>query len=73
MKSRQRTPLSLLLATALVPTALMMMALTLMTGCAHMTSSPGKITKAPFGVMPDGKAVDLYILTNGHGVQAKIA
>ncbi|MCL5271075.1 MAG: galactose mutarotase, partial [bacterium] len=42
------------------------------TGCAHMTSSPGKITKAPFGVMPDGKAVDLYILTNGHGVQAKI-
>jgi len=30
------------------------------------------IIERPFGTMPDGRDVDLYVLTNGHGMQASV-
>lgn len=45
-----------------------------LTGCYTMTSvtPKGGITSAPFGTTPDGKAVDVYTLTNSHGMEARI-
>ncbi len=31
-----------------------------------------KVTKEPFGVLPDGKAVELYTLTNAHGMRVRV-
>jgi aldose 1-epimerase len=31
-----------------------------------------RITREPFGATPDGKAVDLFTLTNAHGLEARI-
>ena len=46
----------------------------LLTGCYTMTSvkTKGGITSAPFGTTPDGVAVDIYTLTNSHGMEARI-
>jgi aldose 1-epimerase len=30
------------------------------------------VTRAPFGRLPDGRAVDLFTLTNGHGVEVHV-
>jgi aldose 1-epimerase len=39
-------------------------------GCATQTMSP--ITQAPYGHLPDGQPVDLFILRNANGAQASI-
>jgi len=41
---------------------------------AHAATSAGKhtIKKEAFGKMPDGKTVDVYTLTNSHGLEARI-
>jgi len=39
-------------------------------GCATHTMNP--ITEAPFGQLPDGQKVDLFILRNANGAQASI-
>src|SRR5580692_9863872 len=39
-------------------------------GAASMTDS---IVRSAFGHLPDGTAVDLYRLRNGHGMEARIA
>jgi aldose 1-epimerase len=46
----------------------------LLTGCYTMTSvkPKGSITSAPFGTTPDGKSVEIYTLTNSHGMEARI-
>lgn len=49
----------------------------LMTVCADEAAckgraSKGHISKHLFGTTPDGKAVDLYTLSNGHGMTAQI-
>jgi aldose 1-epimerase len=33
---------------------------------------PGQIQQSPFGVLPDGRGIDLYTLTNANGLQCKI-
>ena len=35
------------------------------------SARPG-VTRAPFGQLPDGRAVELYTLTNAHGVEARV-
>src|SRR4051812_32655757 len=42
-------------------------------GCASTPGSSGQISKQPFGVTPDGTAVDLYTLRNAKGLEAKIS
>ncbi|MEP7347222.1 MAG: aldose epimerase family protein, partial [Gemmatimonadaceae bacterium] len=43
---------------------------------AQSTVTPGaeasRVTQAPFGRLPDGRAVELFTLTNGHGVEARV-
>ncbi len=41
-------------------------------GCASPSSSPGSISKAPFGTAPDGTPVDIYTLRNAKGCEARI-
>src|SRR5713101_6462494 len=41
-------------------------------GCIAPSSSNGKIIKQPFGSTSDGTPVDLYILQNNTGAEAKI-
>src|SRR5947207_8540861 len=36
------------------------------------TEAKARIQRQPFGKTPDQKAVDLYTLTNAHGVEARI-
>ena len=43
-------------------------------GCACCTSLSAKaITKVPYGTTTDGKAVDIFTLTNANGVEARIS
>jgi aldose 1-epimerase len=46
----------------------------LLAGCASEggSSSGGSITKAPFGKMKDGRAVEIYTLKNAKGAEARI-
>jgi aldose 1-epimerase len=39
---------------------------------ASSSAASGQISKKPFGKLPDGTGVDLYILRNRHGVEVKI-
>ncbi len=41
-------------------------------GCADMTESKSNITKAAFGAMPDGSAVEISTLRNAGGMEARI-
>ncbi len=41
-------------------------------GTAHAQKTSAGVTKAPFGTLADGKAVDLYTLRNSKGATAKI-
>ena len=41
-------------------------------GCASPAGPPAQITKTAFGTLPDGTAVDLYILRNNSGAEARI-
>ena len=47
--------------------------LTCLVGCAGMSHSGATATKISFGAMPDGTAVDLCILRNSKGAEARIA
>jgi aldose 1-epimerase len=51
------------------PAALILLALSVMTMTAEAKPT---IAKASFGNTADGKAIDIYTLTNSHGVEAKI-
>src|SRR5438034_67671 len=47
---------------------------TCLLGCAAVSnSSKGQISRQSFGKTKDGTAVDLFILRNGHGVEARIS
>ena len=39
---------------------------------AKPMSGKASVTRAPFGKLPSGEAIDAYTLTNAHGVKAKI-
>ncbi|MCD6338927.1 MAG: galactose mutarotase [Verrucomicrobia bacterium] len=41
-------------------------------GCTTMKKTPGTITKAPFGKLPDGRQVYLFTLRNSRGAEARI-
>ena len=41
-------------------------------GCASMSKSNSSITQADFGKTPDGKAVEIFTLRNGNGVEVRI-
>ena len=41
-------------------------------GCAAVSTSAGQVSKASFGKLPDGTAVDLYTLRNASGAEAQI-
>ncbi len=49
-------------------------ALATMLACAehHKGGKAMQVTREPFGRLPDGQQVELFTLTNAHGVQAKI-
>jgi aldose 1-epimerase len=36
------------------------------------SATPLNVTRAPFGRLPDGRAVDLFTLTNGHGIEVRV-
>src|SRR5271167_2102579 len=44
----------------------------LLAGCIQPAPLPGPIPHEPFGLTPEGQAVDLYTLRNRHGVEARI-
>ena len=44
----------------------------LLAGCIAPEPPPSPIPKAPFGLTPDGQAVDLYLLRNHSGAEARI-
>ncbi|HEV3333572.1 MAG TPA: aldose epimerase family protein [Bryobacteraceae bacterium] len=46
-------------------------AVLLLAGAVTMQAA-GKITKADFGKLPDGAAIQIYTLTNQHGLEARI-
>ena len=54
--------------------ALLMTWLAISSGLAEASPSAGKhaIKKQVFGKMPDGNSVDVYTLTNSHGMEARI-
>jgi aldose 1-epimerase len=39
---------------------------------ALLVTAVMSVTQAPFGVMPDGSAVDVFTLTNAHGVEVRV-
>src|SRR5258705_7248319 len=43
-------------------------ALIVFTACAK---HPAGVERAPFGHLPDGRQVDLFTLTNAHGIQVR--
>jgi len=47
-------------------------AVAIIAGCAKVSASKGSVTKAPFGKLPDGTAVEIYTLKNGKGMEARI-
>ena len=42
------------------------------TGTPPAATTAASVSRAPFGVAPDGTPVDAYTLTNGHGVEVRI-
>ena len=69
------------------PIALAAVALATLAACSHphatdgmtpasgtSTSSSGTpgVSRAPFGTLPDGRAVELFTLTNAHGVEVRV-
>jgi aldose 1-epimerase len=42
-------------------------------GCAPKDTSmtQASVTRAPFGVMPDGDTIEIFTLTNGHGIRIR--
>jgi aldose 1-epimerase len=44
----------------------------LLAGCAHTNPPETLIQHEPFGITPDGEAVQIYTLRNRHGVEARI-
>jgi len=40
--------------------------------CVHSAQDEIECSKSSFGALPDGTAVDLFTLTNAHGLVAKI-
>jgi len=41
------------------------------TGATHGPQQGARVTRAPFGATPAGQAVDLYTLTNAHGMEVR--
>ena len=35
------------------------------------STSPARTTRAPFGTLPDGTAIELFTVTNGHGIELR--
>jgi aldose 1-epimerase len=44
-------------------------ALTLLSGC---TMDGARVSRAPFGQLPDGRRVELFTLTNAHGLEVRV-
>jgi len=54
-------------------TAILMIATTLLGGCADPDTATGPhVTQAPFGVTPEGDSVDVYTLTNDDGMSMRV-
>src|SRR5689334_17067083 len=55
---------------------LVIVATTTLAGCAvrHRvdTATPPNVTRAEFGRLPDGRVVDVFTLTNGHGIEVRV-
>jgi aldose 1-epimerase len=49
---------------------LLIIALTLASGCT-MRGSSSRISREPFGQMPDGRRVELFTLSNAHGIEVR--
>ena len=37
----------------------------------NQSTSPARTTRAPFGTLPDGTAIELFTVTNGHGIELR--
>src|SRR5690349_10615166 len=45
--------------------------LAVVTGRAMNAPPQSRVTRAPFGQLPDGRAVELFTLTNPHGIEVR--